>query len=341
MTTGYVFDKLFTQHDYPGHPECAERLEVIMQYLRQHELLPRLTAIPARPATLDELKWCHSANYVQAVAAISARGGGMLDQDTYTNQHSSAAALKAVGGVIDLTLAVLKGQLNNGFALLRPPGHHALRHHAMGFCLFANIALAARAARQQKGIERVAIIDFDVHHGNGTQAILDDDPSILFISSHQYPFYPGSGGMTEIGLGAAKGTKVNVPLAAGTDDEGVKQLYSEVVFPIIRRFQPQLILVSAGFDAHWQDPLGEIGLSLTGYHWLSQNLFNLAQELCGGQIVFVLEGGYNLQVLAPGVGNIFRLLLGNTDYDDPIGPPHRPKPNVTGLVAMLKQIHQL
>jgi acetoin utilization deacetylase AcuC-like enzyme len=265
----------------------------------------------------------------------------MLDPDTYTNQYSYEAALHAAGGLIELTHAVIDGRLDNGFALVRPPGHHAVPERAMGFCLFGNIALAARSARVDKGLERVVIVDCDVHHGNGTEAILEDDPAVLFISSHQYPFYPGTGSVHDIGTGDARGATLNVPLRAKTDDEGFQRLYREVVFPAIRRFQPELILVSIGFDAHWKDPLANIDLSLGGYYWLSHQLVKLAGELCRGRIVFTLEGGYDVDVLAPGVGNVFRALMKDENYDDDFGQSFWAGIDVTGLVKQLKQIHNL
>lgn len=341
MTTGYIFDESYTLHDYPGHPESAKRLSVIVNYLSKHDILSQLTALRSREATIEELTRCHHPRYVQMVEEVSRRGGGRLDADTYTNYFSYDAAIKAAGGLIELTTAVLKGELDNGFALVRPPGHHAVPAQAMGFCLFGNVAIAARAARFDMGLERVAIIDFDVHHGNGTQDILYEDPSVLFVSSHQYPFYPGTGNLNEIGAGQAKGTKVNIPLSPGTGDEGFKRLYGEVVFPIIRRFQPELILVSAGFDSHWQDPLADVGLSLTGYDRLCRDLVDLAAELCQGRIVFTLEGGYNLDVLAAGVGNVFRLLLSETARDDSIGQSPWTEPDVSELLRKLKKIHKL
>lgn len=341
MPTGYVFDEICTKHNLAGHPENARRLTAVMDYLANANLLPALTPAPCRPASREELLRCHHPRYIQLVEETSRGGGGMLDPDTYTNEFSYEAAIKSVGGLIDLTAAVLEGKLDNGFALVRPPGHHATYSRAMGFCLFANVALAARAARFDYGLERVAIIDFDVHHGNGTQAILDEDPSILFVSSHQYPYYPGTGALGEIGRGEARGTKVNLPLKPYVGDAGFSQLYGEVVFPLLRRFQPELILVSAGFDAHWDDPLASLGLSLTGYHWLTRRLVDLAGELCAGRIVFTLEGGYNLQVLAPGVGNVFRVLLGQAELDDPLGLSPWPEPDVVGLLAELKRSHNL
>lgn len=341
MPTGYVFEEIFTQHTQAGHPENGARLRVIMEYLADHDLLSRLVHVPARPATREELTRCHHPRYLQLVEETSLNGGGMLDPDTYTNAFSYEAAALAAGGLVELTAAVLEGRLDNGFALVRPPGHHATPIRAMGFCLLGTAAIAARAARFDYGLERVAIVDFDVHHGNGTQAILNEDPTVLFVSSHQYPFYPGTGASDDIGQGPAAGTKVNLPLAIGTGDEGFKQLYEGVVFPILRRFRPELILVSAGFDAHWDDPLANLGLSLAGYHWLGQALVGLATEICQGRIVFVLEGGYNLKVLPAGVGNVFRALLGESDIDDTSGPSPWPEPDIKDLLLKLKGIHRL
>ncbi|MFQ5611623.1 MAG: histone deacetylase [Anaerolineae bacterium] len=341
MTTGYVYDEIFLEHFLPGHPESPERLRAILEQLQAADLLGRLTLVPARPATVDELSTCHILRHIEAVEAISRSGGGHLDADTYTTSASFAAAAKAAGGLIDLTLAVLDGRLNNGFALIRPPGHHATPERAMGFCLFNNVALAARAAQSTDSVERVAIIDFDVHHGNGTQDIFEADPGVLFVSSHQYPHYPMTGSAGDIGRGEAQGTKINLPLGPGVGDDGFRRLYSDLVFPLVRCFQPQLILVSAGFDAHWDDPLAQLGLSLTGYGWLAQALVELAAELCGGGLVFTLEGGYNLRVLAPGVANVFRALLDQTEVDDPLGGSPWPEPDVTALLEALQELHHL
>jgi acetoin utilization deacetylase AcuC-like enzyme len=341
MTTGYVYNDIFSQHDLPRHPENARRLAAIMAYLTTYEILPQLTQVSSRMATPDELMLAHHPTYIEMVETTCRFGGGMLDADTYTTDASYEAAGHAAGGLIELTAAVVKGELDNGFALVRPPGHHALPSRAMGFCLFGSVAIAARAVRRRMKLERVAIIDFDVHHGNGTQAILAEDPDILFVSSHQYPFYPGTGAIDDIGVGPGAGASVNLPLAVMTGDEGIKRLYSEVVFPILRRFQPELILVSAGYDAHWDDPLANIGLTLAGYHWLAQNLLALAVELCQGRIVFALEGGYNLQVLGPAVGNTFRALLGQSELDDPAGISPWAEPDVSNLIMALKRIHKL
>jgi acetoin utilization deacetylase AcuC-like enzyme len=341
MPTGYVYDDIFLKHFLPGHPESPDRLRAILAQLDRDALLPELTAVPTRMASSAELRRCHEAQYIATVETVSRKGGGHLDLDTYATAHSFEAAARAAGGLIDLTRAVVSGALDNGFALVRPPGHHATENRAMGFCLFNNVALAARAAQAEMGLGRVAIVDFDVHHGNGTQDIVANDPTVFFVSSHQYPHYPGTGRGEDIGFGPALGTKANLPLSPGVGDRGFQTLYQDLVIPLIRRFQPQLILVSAGFDAHWDDPLANLGLSLSGYFWLAQGLIGLATELCQGRIVFTLEGGYNLQVLAPAVANTFRALLGRTDFEDPLGPSSWEEPTVLPLLAELRNLHRL
>jgi acetoin utilization deacetylase AcuC-like enzyme len=341
MSTGYVYDPIFLKHTYPGHPENAQRLEAIQKALDVKGLRPTLQLIPARAASEEELSLIHPLYYQEQVKQMSLAGGGFLDPDTYLTPESYQAATVAAGSLIDLTMAVLNKQVDNGFALIRPPGHHAIRNKGMGFCLFSNVAIAAKAAQHQGGLERVAIIDFDVHHGNGTHYALDDDPSVLFFSSHQYPHYPGTGQATELGSGKARGTKINFPLPVGVGDEGFKQLYSEILIPILRRFEPQLILVSAGYDSHWDDPLARLGLTLTGLAWISQTLIALAEELCDGHIVFTLEGGYNLQVLSHGVCNSLKALLNRDDFTDPLGQSPWPEPDIAGYLKDLKKIHKL
>jgi len=341
MSTGYTYDPIFLKHTYPGHPEGAQRLEAIQQGLDKADLWSNLHQIPSRAATEEELSYVHPASYQAQIKTISENGGGFLDPDTYTTAYSYQAAVVAVGSLIDLTLAVLDGELTNGFALIRPPGHHATHDRAMGFCLFNNIAIAAKVAQHQRGIERLAIVDFDVHHGNGTQDILEADPKALFFSTHQYPHYPGSGRADELGQGEARGTKINFPLPAGVGDEGFKQLYLEVLIPIMRRFQPQFLLISAGYDAHWDDPLANLGLTLSGMAWISQTLVELAEEMCHGRIVFVLEGGYHLDVLSHGVNNSIRALLKRTDFTDPLGQSLWPEPDMSTYIQEMKALHKL
>jgi acetoin utilization deacetylase AcuC-like enzyme len=247
----------------------------------------------------------------------------------------------AAGGLIEATLAVIDNRVDNAFALVRPPGHHAMPGHGMGFCLFGNVVLAAQAARLDRGLDRVLIVDFDVHHGNGTQAMVEHDPAIFFVSSHQYPYYPGTGAARETGRGPGQGTVVNLPLSPGAGDHVFQGLYQQVVIPVARRFAPDLILVSAGFDAHWDDPLAGLGLSLAGYAWIAQTLVALADELCSGRIVFTLEGGYHLDVLSHGILNTFHALLGEETVEDPLGPCRWSEPDAEDYIATLRQLHGL
>jgi acetoin utilization deacetylase AcuC-like enzyme len=341
MKTAIIYDPVFLKHNQPGHPENAYRLESILTGLSEKNLFLNLENIESRSAEVDEISTCHTKEYINFVKEFCGKGGGYLDPDTYSNHYSYEAAIKAVGGSIDLTTSVINGKLKNGFALLRPPGHHALSNKSMGFCLFGNIAIAAKIALTQPGINKVAIVDFDVHHGNGTEALIGNDPNILFISSHQYPFYPGTGSINEIGNGEAEGTVINIPFPAGVGDVGFRDVYETVVFPSIEKFKPDLILVSAGYDAHWDDPLANLSLSLTGFNWISRRLNETADKICSGKILFFLEGGYNLEVLKFGVSNSIKTLMGIEDFEDPIGLSSIQEPNVDKLLKELKVIHNL
>jgi acetoin utilization deacetylase AcuC-like enzyme len=341
MSTGYVYDPIFLEHDLRGHPENAQRLVHITRLLEETGTLIRLTLIPTRAISEAELAWNHTADYIAQVRRAADGGGGFLDMDTYVAAASYEAALKAAGGLIELTAAVLEGRLDNGFALVRPPGHHALRSRGMGFCLFNNVALAAYAALETHGLERVLIVDFDVHHGNGTQDSFDQDPRVFYFSTHQYPHYPGTGHWQETGHGQGQGTTANVPLPHGVGDAGFALIFEDFLWPLAERYQPQLILVSAGYDAHWADPLAGIELSITGYAQLARSLKALAEALCDGKIVFTLEGGYNLDVLSYGVLNTFKVLLGDDEILDPLGPAQRGEQPVDKLVAQFKSAHAL
>ena len=255
MTTGYVYDPIYLEHNQRGHPENQQRLTTTLRVLEEHGMLNRLVSVPAVPISRERLERVHSGRYVGQVQRVAQQGGGHLDMDTYVRPASYKAALMAAGGLVEATQAVLEGRLANALALVRPPGHHALQGRGMGFCLFNNVAIAARHALAECGLDRVLIVDFDVHHGNGTQDTFENDPAVMFISTHQYPYYPGTGNLRETGRGDGTGGIVNVPLAGSVGDEGFARIFQEIVGPAAWRFQPQLILVSAGYDAHWVDPL--------------------------------------------------------------------------------------
>jgi acetoin utilization deacetylase AcuC-like enzyme len=295
------------------HPESPQRLEAIYGMIDRTASEFRLKEIPVRSASVDEISTNHSRDYVERVASTAGRDHTYLDPDTSTCSDSWDAAVKAVGGLFNLVDAVVHGDVRNGFAFVRPPGHHAEWDRAMGFCLFNNVALAARHAMQTHGMERIAIVDWDLHHGNGTQRSFYQDKRVLFISTHQYPHYPGSGGVGETGRGEGEGYTVNVPLAPGAGDTEYLAVFHAIVGPLLANFKPQLILVSAGFDAHRRDPLGGMELSETGYDNMIRILMHHATELCAGRVVLTLEGGYDLQALRDSARTVLRCL---STYDD-------------------------
>jgi acetoin utilization deacetylase AcuC-like enzyme len=298
---GYVLDDLFIHHHAPaGHPERPARLEAARDALRAADLSTRGTHVAARAATDDELLRVHTGAYVETLARTVAGGSGWLDGDTYYSPGTWAAATAAAGSVSELATRVLCGALSSGMAIVRPPGHHAERDRAMGFCLLNNVAVAAAAARAG-GAARVAVLDWDVHHGNGTQNMFWDDPTVMYQSIHQFPFYPGTGAPDEIGGPRALGSTVNVGLPAGSGDREYLAAFDHVLAPALRRFAPDLIIVSAGFDAHEADPLASMQVSRYGFARLATRVRTIADELCHGRWVVALEGGYDLTGLADGV----------------------------------------
>lgn len=340
--TAIVYDPFNLRHTLEGHPENFRRLEGTWQLLQDDGILHNLLRVPSSPAPLDAILRVHTAKYVERLQALSARGGGRIDADTYANADSYHAALLAAGGLLNLTDMVLQGQADNGFALIRPPGHHALEHRGMGFCLLANAAIAARWAQDHHGLERILIVDFDVHHGNGTQDIFYDDPTVLFFSTHQFPYYPGTGAADEVGSEMAYGTTVNVPFPTFVGDAGYLLAFQRVLEPVAREFRPQLIILSTGFDAHWLDPLAGMNLSISGYMQMVQSLLALADELCNGKLVCVLEGGYHLEVLAHSVLSTIRLLSGSAQgISDPFGVAQQRERDVTNLLNRLQNLHNI
>lgn len=343
MKVGYVYDPIYLKHETGYHPENAQRLEAIMAHLEETGLLKQLTLIKPRPATTEELAYVHQASYVSRIQDVASRGGGWLDGDTVMSPDSYDAALYAAGGAIEATDAVISGRLNSAFALVRPPGHHATSLTAMGFCLFNNIAIAAQHALKKHKMEKVAIIDFDVHHGNGTQEAFYNNPHVLYVSTHQYPHYPGTGTVGETGSGAAEGSTINIPLPSGSGDEEYRQVFEEIIVPVTRRFHPEFILVSAGYDLHWKDRLAMMEVSTAGFADMVRYIKNLADELCDGKIVITLEGGYNLKALATSVKATFDVLLGKSNIEDPLGQPeHRwASSDIGDLIKAIKETHSL
>ena len=338
-TTAYVYDPRFLDHDQPGHPEGAARLVAILEELQKQGLLEKMQHLQGRDATQQELELGHTEKHIATIRGDTGIIDGIVGPDAYKNPKSWNAARLAVGSTIELCHCLADGSATNGFAFVRPPGHHALKNMAMGFCLFNNVALAAKSLITDNKAKKVAIVDFDVHHGNGTQAITQSDPNILFVSSHQHPFYPGTGAKEETGKDKGKGTVVNIPLPFQAGDKVARAVYSGIVFPVVRRFRPDFILVSAGYDAHWKDPMAQLLFSASTFSWLSQQLVQLANELCGGKIVFALEGGYHLKALAESVANSCRVLMKQSDFRDTLGEPATPQTDIGDLVQRLRELH--
>jgi len=344
MTTAYLTHPRFIEHDLPQHPEHAGRIQAIWEQLGAQSLAEQLLRIQPSPASSDQILAAHSPTQLERLMNISHQGRMVrIDADTYALPVSPEIARLAAGAAVSAVDLIAEKRADNALALVRPPGHHATKDWQMGFCLLNNIAIAARHAQAQHQYEKVLIIDYDVHHGNGTQDIFYADPSVLFISIHQSPLYPGGGTFDETGAGAGCGSTINLPLPSGHGDASYRRAFQEVVRPAAERFAPQLLLVSLGFDAHWVDPLAGMALSLAGYDQLARECLRMAKELCGGRIVFVMEGGYDLQALAHGWCNIVRALTGVEGLSDPYGasPAAGEASDIAPILARARQIHGL
>lgn len=343
MSVGLVYDPIYLEHDTGMHVENAGRLREVISHLENAQVKARLVPISPRPASVEELSWVHDKEYISLIESSAQRGGGWLDADTVMSPASYKAALFAAGGLIRGVDAVIQGDVESAFALVRPPGHHATSREAMGFCLFNNVAIAAKHALANLHLDRILIADFDVHHGNGTQDTFYADPHVLYFSTHQSPLYPGTGMIRETGDGEAKGTNVNVPLPPGCGDKEYLRIFQEILVPIARRFRPQLILVSAGYDAHWADNLASMQLTVTGFAQMTKILQRLARELCQGRLVFTLEGGYHLQALAASIRATLDVLLDNSEIVDPLGEPRarRASADIAELIQRVKSTHGL
>jgi acetoin utilization deacetylase AcuC-like enzyme len=295
--TCLIYHPIYLLHGASGHLERKERLTAILDKIKSEKL--DVDFITPNPATKPQVAAIHGRRYIDQVKAICEHGGGHLDVDTILSKNSYDAALMAAGGALTAVDAVL-GEYDNAFALVRPPGHHAMPNRGMGFCIFNNIAIAAKHA-QARGAEKVLIVDLDVHHGNGTNDVFYSDPSVLYFSTHQYPHYPGTGRADEVGEDGAQGFTVNVPLSSGTGDAGYLMAYREILLPIALEFKPDIVLVSAGQDAHKDDPLGGMRLTSAGFGGVAGQVKEIANTCCRGRLAATLEGGYNLGAQAEAV----------------------------------------
>jgi len=300
MRTGLVYDEIFLRHDHPDHPERKERLIAVINRVERDGLLKEVELIKPRRATVEEVSLNHDPTYVQEIRDFCVSGGGFLDPDTYATEESYEVALRAVGGVLEGIDRLLRGEVEAVFCAVRPPGHHAERSKAMGFCLFNNVAIGAHYLRKVKGVGKVLIVDFDAHHGNGTQRSFYQDDGVFFFSTHQYPFYPGTGGPQERGVGKGEGFTLNVPMPAGAGDEDYGRVYGELLPKLADDFSPEFILVSAGYDLHADDPLTYLNVSTGGVRGVVRNILRIAQHR-GVPVLFSLEGGYNLKALGESV----------------------------------------
>lgn len=291
--------------------------------------------VTPREATDTELLHVHPAGHLARVAATSARSGS-FDADTYSTPASEGAARRAAGAVVQAVEAVLEGTARNAFVATRPPGHHAEPEIAMGFCLYNSVAVGAAAALAA-GIERVAILDWDVHHGNGTQAIFEAEPRVFYASTHEYPYYPGTGHFSEVGPAGARGTTVNVPLPRGAGDIAITRAYREVILPALSHFAPDLILVSSGWDAHRRDPLAGLEVSTAGYTQIAREVIEAAERLCDGRVVVALEGGYDEHALAWCAGSLVSLLLGEEPAADPEPGNAGAEPDITFVLDAVRR----
>ncbi len=338
-----IYDPISLEHDTGDHPERAQRLTRTLEVLRERGLLDELDILAPSPVPWEWLAKVHDPDYIRFIERVCASGGGILTLDpTPVSTRSYEAALYAAGAgllAVDLLFAAVP---RPSFALVRPPGHHAVPGRALGFCVFNNVAVAATYALEHHGAGRVLIIDYDVHHGNGTQDVFYEDSRVLYFSVHQSPLYPGTGAASETGSGPGVGTTINVPLPPWTGDAGYLEVFREVLVPAARRYRPTLILVSAGYDGHWRDELATMQLSVAGFADLVEVVKLLADDLCGGRLAFLLEGGYDLDALAYAIAATFDVLLGRPIVD-PLGPgPGGGRgADVSPAIAAARRIHGL
>ncbi|UCG53467.1 MAG: histone deacetylase [Candidatus Latescibacterota bacterium] len=319
LKTGYVLDKRYQNHiNPPGHPERSERIAALLDLMKNYKR-EGLVRVEPRPATVDELESTHDRQHIDRVAATAEKEHFVFDLDTHASSRSYETALLSTGGLLALIDSVMKGDIDNGFALVRPPGHHAERDRAMGFCLFNNVAVAARYLKNQYDLSRILIMDWDVHHGNGTQNSFYDDDSVLYVSTHEYPHYPGTGALDELGTKKGLGYTVNLPFPPGYGDEEYIEAFHRIVEPVARQFDPDFVLISAGFDGHELDPLSQIRLTTKGFSAMTGSLLSVARDHAGGRMAAVIEGGYHLDAMTESVACVLDRLGEQGRDEEPVG----------------------
>jgi acetoin utilization deacetylase AcuC-like enzyme len=315
-STGIVKDRRYLNHLTPDeHPENRQRLEAVYTMLDQEDMRNRFVEIPPRPAEKETILLVHSAAHFEKIAATAGQEFTALTPDTHTSAQSFETALLAVGGLLEAVNRVVAGELHNAFALVRPPGHHAEKSRAMGYCIFNNVAVAAQYARKILGLKRVLIVDWDVHHGNGTEHIFEKDDAVLFFSIHQYPHFPGTGFFTEAGIGRGQGYSVNLPIPNGYGDAEYAAMFESILRPLALEFEPELIIVSAGFDIHHSDPMGAMRVTPKGFAAMTRSLMLLADTCCQGRLAMSLEGGYHLKTIAASVKTVLNEMSDATRCD--------------------------
>lgn len=309
--TGFLFSEKFMDHQTGKHPECPERLKAIKTAVDSSKISGKLIFVDPEKATQEDISLIHSRDYIKSVQISCKHGDRFLDADTMICSKSYDTAVLAVGGVLKVLNLIQEGSLNNGFCAVRPPGHHAEYNRAMGFCLFNNAAIAARFAINNLGLKKIFIIDWDVHHGNGTQNAFYSDSNIFYSSLHQYPFYPGSGNSTEIGRGKGEKFTLNFPLTRSADDETYISILKKQLIPELIKYKPDLIIISAGFDAHEGDHISSMNVTADGFYQMTRMVCESAELVCKGKVLSILEGGYNLKALGESIVLHLQALLKN------------------------------
>lgn len=337
--TGIVVDKRYMEHD-PGshHVESPERLRAIYELFEDPDFKDKFVKVEPRQATHEELYWNHTKGHIERIAATAGKAFSCLDPDTRTSETSYDVALLAVGGVFSLIDALFDKKITDGFALVRPPGHHAEADQAMGFCLFNNIALGAHYLINRYGLKKILIVDWDIHHGNGTQHSFYDRSDVLYFSTHQFPYYPGTGNFSETGSGAGEGYTVNVPLPGGQDEGEYTAIFQNILRPVALEYKPEIALVSAGFDIYYKDPLGTMQVTEKGFAGLTRILMDIAEACCKKRLLLVLEGGYNVLGQKESVRAVLNELSGTSILSQDFVPTGKNQAPV--VIKKVRDVHK-